>query len=202
LGPDFRKELAEQTEIKQTPTLFVLKQKRYKEKKMKIFLAGGIVVGLLSAFSSVAETKKTPESRPATLPSKPALPSPVAEHCSGQGGVLIQKKRGDGAPYEVCIFEDDRQCEIYALIAGDCKKGGVSITGFNKQEQIYCAVLGGLNGDKQDTCSFKDGTLCEARVISASVRRRKTAGNYEQPLNRARPNDLENRILRPPPNHP
>ena len=131
----------------------------------KICLVIGIVFGLFSTLSSGAETKKAPESRQAPLPPKPSLPSPAAGNCSQQGGVLIQKKRGDGAPYEVCIFEDDRQCEIYSLLAGDCKKGGVPITGFNKQEQIYCAVLGGQNSDKRDLCSFKDGTLCEAREL-------------------------------------
>jgi len=71
------------------------------------------------------------------------------------------KKRGDGAEYGVCIFPDDRQCEEWALLRGECKKGGARVTGLHKQEQIYCALLGGTNSDTHDICVFKDGSICE-----------------------------------------
>jgi len=134
---------------------------------MKYLILGvGLVITFFSATSLTAESKPAkPKAPPTSLPSKPSLLSLTSEKCNEQGGNIIKKKRGDGADYEVCIFEEDRQCEVYALIAGECKKGGVPITGFSKQEQIYCAILGGQNSDVQDICSFKDGTHCELREL-------------------------------------
>jgi putative hemolysin len=133
----------------------------------KIILLGGLGAFLFQASPSIPQTKATKplDVRPPSSTSKPSSASITSEKCNEQGGNIIKKKRGDGADYEVCIFEDDRQCEIYALIAGDCKKGGVPITGFSKQEQIYCAILGGQNSEVQDICTFKGGTHCELREL-------------------------------------
>ena len=41
------------------------------------------------------------------------------------------------------MFEDNRQCEEWALFRGDCKMGGRKITGFDNEAEVYCAINGG-----------------------------------------------------------
>lgn len=111
---------------------------------------------LIEAKSPVASPESLPESKPAAH-----LANPASENCAKQGGFLLIKKRGDGGQYGVCVFENDRQCEEWALFRGECKKGGVSIDGLSKASQIYCAILGGKNSDIRDLCTFNDGSVCE-----------------------------------------
>ncbi len=92
------------------------------------------------------------------------------ENCVKQGGTLAIQKRGDGGEYGVCIFEDNRQCEEWAMLRGECPVGGIKITGYLTQAAQYCAitrgdvqVTGNSNTDqKQGTCTFKNGQTCDA----------------------------------------
>jgi len=57
------------------------------------------------------------------------MANPASENCVAQGGALLIETRGDGGQYGVCLFEDNRQCEEWALYRGDCPVGALKITG-------------------------------------------------------------------------
>lgn len=65
------------------------------------------------------------------------------EICQANGGQKINKINGAGKKYQLCVFSDNRQCTLHALKKGYCPVGGIKITGYDNEEQIYCAVNGG-----------------------------------------------------------
>jgi hypothetical protein len=98
------------------------------------------------------------------------LANPASVNCEEKGGTLVIQKRGDGGEYGVCVFEDNLQCEEWAMYRGDCPEGGIKITGYNTEVAIYCAISGGVYAitdksgaeDEQGTCTFKGGKTCDA----------------------------------------
>ena len=110
----------------------------------------------------------SPKSESQAAPGK--LANPASENCAAVGGKLSIENRTDGEKYGVCLFEDNRQCEEWALLRGDCPVGGVKVTGYVTEAGRYCAISGGTyaitgsNGasDEQGTCTLKDGTQCNA----------------------------------------
>jgi len=68
--------------------------------------------------------------------------------------------------YGVCLFEDNRQCEEWALLRGNCPMGGLKITGYETDAEVYCVITGG-QVDRTDPatplCKRIDGTLCNAQ---------------------------------------
>jgi putative hemolysin len=44
--------------------------------------------------------------------------NPASENCAANGGRLVIESAGDGGQYGVCLFEDNRQCEEWALLRG------------------------------------------------------------------------------------
>lgn len=98
------------------------------------------------------------------------LPNPASENCIAQGGTLQIETRGDQGQFGVCYFEDNRQCEEWALMRGDCPASGLDVTGYITSAARYCAITGGeytITGNsnqenEQGTCSFKDGSQCDA----------------------------------------
>jgi putative hemolysin len=112
-----------------------------------------------------------PETQP--TPAKIANPAnPASENCTKQGGTLSIVARGDGGQYGIFFFEDNQQCEEWTLLRGDCPVGGVKVTGYITPAAQYCAITGGTyaitgnNGAdasrEQGTCTFKDGSQCDA----------------------------------------
>lgn len=83
-----------------------------------------------------------------------ALGNPASKNCIEKGGTLQILKRGDGGEYGVCFFEDNRQCEEWALLRGNCPVGGVKVTGYNRPEAVYCAIIGGMVSSDQSACTF------------------------------------------------
>lgn len=63
--------------------------------------------------------------------------------CTANGGQIVHKVTPKGKKYKVCVFEDNRQCEMRALKSGACRMGGVKITGYDNDAQVYCAIKGG-----------------------------------------------------------
>ena len=71
------------------------------------------------------------------------LANPASENCVANGGRLVIETAGGGGEYGVCLFEDNRQCEEWALLRGACPVGGIRITGYATPEARYCAIRGG-----------------------------------------------------------
>lgn len=94
------------------------------------------------------------------------MANPASVNCLEQGGTLEirQNKLGE---YGVCLFEDNRQCEEWALLRGECPVGGLKITGYDNEAEIFCAITGGqVEGVGTDTpmCKRVDGTYCNAQA--------------------------------------
>jgi putative hemolysin len=98
------------------------------------------------------------------------MANPASVNCTKQGGQLVIQTRGDGGQYGVCLFEDNRQCEEWALLHGDCPVGGLKVTGYVTPAAQYCAITGGTytitsggnTPNETGTCTFKDGSMCDA----------------------------------------
>ena len=98
------------------------------------------------------------------------LPNPASVNCVKKGGKVVIEKRGDGGEYGICLFEDNRQCEEWAMLRGRCPVGGIKVTGYITPAARYCAITGGeytitANSNReneQGTCFFKNGINCDA----------------------------------------
>ncbi len=99
-----------------------------------------------------------------------AIANPASEHCVEQGGMLTIEVGSSGGQYGVCTFEDNMQCEEWALLRGQCPPGGVKVTGYVTPAGRYCAITGGSYAitansgasDEQGTCTLPDGGQCDA----------------------------------------
>lgn len=94
------------------------------------------------------------------------LTNPASENCIKSGGRLEMRKSKMGE-YGVCLFEDNRQCEEWALFRGQCPVGGLKITGYENEAEIFCAITGGkVEGfdTKTPMCKRIDGTYCVAQA--------------------------------------
>jgi hypothetical protein len=114
-----------------------------------------------------------PRTQPqATSASAPVgeLPNPASQNCVDKGGTLTIEKRGDGGEFGVCTFEDNLQCEEWAMMRGECPVGGIKVTGFVTPAGRYCAITGdeykvtsaSNDPNEQGTCTFKNGKTCDA----------------------------------------
>lgn len=107
---------------------------------------------------------KTPQAAVNQTGDQPAvgLANPASVNCADKGGKLEIRKNKIGE-YGVCLFEDNRQCEEWALWRGNCPVGGLKITGYENEAQVYCAITGG-QVEGLDTpapmCKRIDGTFC------------------------------------------
>lgn len=100
----------------------------------------------------------------------PRLANPASENCAAQGGRLTIERRPDGGQFGVCLFEDNYQCEEWALFRGECPKHGLRVTGYVTPAGRYCAITGGrytvaANSnlpDEQGQCALPGGKVCDA----------------------------------------
>jgi len=93
------------------------------------------------------------------------LANPASVNCTAKGGTLKIQKNNKSGEYGVCFFEDNRQCEEWALMRGECPVGGLKITGYETAGQVYCAITGGTVegvGTPVPMCKRIDGTICNA----------------------------------------
>jgi hypothetical protein len=103
-------------------------------------------------------------------PTSSQIANPASENCVKQGGTVSIQTRGDGGQYGVCLFEDNMQCEEWAMLRGDCPVGGIKVTGYVTPAAQYCAITGGTyavtgnpnTDNEQGTCTFKNGKTCDA----------------------------------------
>lgn len=99
-------------------------------------------------------------------PTQTGLANPASTNCSNNGGTLEMRKNKIGE-YGVCIFKDNQQCEEWALLRGECPVGGLKITGYENDAEIYCAITGGQVegvGTQAPMCKRIDGTYCTAQA--------------------------------------
>ncbi|MEI8328287.1 MAG: DUF333 domain-containing protein [Candidatus Taylorbacteria bacterium] len=90
------------------------------------------------------------------------IANPASVNCSKQGGKLSILKNGSGSEYGLCTFEDNRACEEWALMRGECPVGGVKTTGFDTIDQNFCAWSGGQTiATTSSMCTFKNSSKCK-----------------------------------------
>lgn len=101
------------------------------------------------------------------------LANPASTNCVEQGGQLMIETDGSGGQYGVCVFDDNRQCEEWAMMRGDCPVGGLKITGYLTDAARFCAINGGEytitansgQPDEQGDCTFSSGVVCTAEAF-------------------------------------
>lgn len=130
-----------------------------------------LTICLLGAVATAAQ-------EPTTTP-KPAaaLANPASANCVSQGGKLVIEQREDGGEFGVCLFEDNRQCEEWALFRGECPVGGIKITGYVTAAARYCAITGGQYAvtdethaeHEQGTCTLANGHVCDVWAYYAGA---------------------------------
>jgi putative hemolysin len=98
--------------------------------------------------------------------------NPASQHCVEQGGKVYIMKTGAGGEYGVCRFADNRQCEEWAMLRGDCPQGGIRVAGQATPAARFCAITGGTYAvtggsntpGEHGTCRFPSGAECDARA--------------------------------------
>jgi putative hemolysin len=130
--------------------------------KIKITL----ILMLATLMVGACSKKATPT---ATPPDKIGLPNPASVNCEQKGGKLVIHDRGELGQYGVCVFEDNLQCEEWAMYRGQCPVGGIKITGYVTEAAVFCAISGGqyaVTGnsgatDEQGACTLTNNTTCD-----------------------------------------
>ena len=103
---------------------------------------------------------------------KTKLANPASENCISHGGTHTTGRSPKGGEFGVCLFEDNRQCEEWALLLGHCPVGGVKVAGYATQAARFCGITGGQYtatansgaADEQGSCTLPDGTSCDAQA--------------------------------------
>jgi putative hemolysin len=98
--------------------------------------------------------------------------NPASENCATKGGRHSVEKNPVGAEFGICVFEDNRQCEEWALLRSECPGGGVKVTGFATPAARYCGITGGKYAvtarsgtvEEKGTCTLPVGKRCDADV--------------------------------------
>ncbi len=132
-------------------------------------LAAALFVGACAAPAPTLPPA-TPAPTAAPTNNSAAIANPASTNCIKQGGQSVTKTRSDGGQYGVCVFEDNKQCEEWALFRGECPAGGIKITGYVTDAAQFCAITGGQYAitansnqpDEQGTCTFKNSKQCDA----------------------------------------
>ena len=111
-------------------------------------------------------------------------PNPASMNCVSHGGTLLIETDGGGGQYGICQFPDNRQCEEWALLRGECPVGGIRVTGYVTPAARYCALRGAryqvLTGSntpsEQGSCQFPNGKTCAADAFFSGLCAADTAG--------------------------
>jgi len=98
------------------------------------------------------------------------LANPASQNCVAKGGTLTMEKSPKGGEYGVCVFADNFQCEEWAMLRGQCRTGGVKVTGYATPAARFCAITGGTykvtsasnTPDEKGTCSLLGARPCDA----------------------------------------
>jgi hypothetical protein len=133
-----------------------------------------LILSLLLAavfIGACAAPQNTPQNTPQPTPAATSsIANPASTNCIKQGGKSVIQTRGDGSQYGICVFEDNKQCEEWALFRGECPAGGLKITGYVTIAAQYCVITGGQyaitansnQANEQGNCTFKNSKVCDA----------------------------------------
>jgi hypothetical protein len=134
--------------------------------KKLFFLASLVLLG--AGCGAILPAENPVNTNVPTVNEQPGLANPASVNCEEKGGFLRIEKRGDGGEFGVCYFEDNRQCEEWALFRGECPVGGGKVTGYITEAARYCAISGGeytitdeVADPEQGKCKFKNGLECD-----------------------------------------
>lgn len=107
-------------------------------------------------------TNINPQQNNTTAPKENSgIANPASTYCKDKGGVLKIEKKPDGSEYGLCYFEDNRACEEWAMMRGECPIGGRKTTGYDTIAQSFCAWSGGSTlAEENAKCTFSDGSVC------------------------------------------
>lgn len=151
-------------------------------KRSFLFLITAALLLVACSGRAPAQPTAEPPAAPTTGPTLAPTAEPTAEppagmanpasvYCEEQGGKLNIESRPDGGQFGVCYFMDNRQCEEWALLRGDCPVGGVKVTGYLTEAGRFCGITGGQYtvteespDSEQGTCTLPDGQVCEAQA--------------------------------------
>jgi putative hemolysin len=108
------------------------------------------------------DTSTSSQENVATSNTSPVgIANPASSNCVKNGGTVVIQKHDDGGEYGLCFFDDNRACEEWAMLRGDCPVGGRKTTGYDTIDQKYCAWVGGNTTAITDSkCTFKNGKVC------------------------------------------
>lgn len=103
--------------------------------------------------------------------------NPASEHCMARGGRHSVERTPGGGEFGVCLFEDDRQCEEWALLRGECPAGGLRVTGYATPSARFCAISGGKYvlvsrsgaAEEKGDCTLPGGKKCDAEEYFRGV---------------------------------
>lgn len=95
------------------------------------------------------------------------LANPASVYCAESGGRIVTREQPNQGEYGVCVFEDGRECEEWALMRGTCRMGGMAVARYNTEAARFCVITGGTyEGDdtrgRQATCTLPSGEVCAA----------------------------------------
>ena len=98
------------------------------------------------------------------------LANPASVNCTKEGGQIVIETKPDGGQYGLCFFDDNRACEEWAMLRGECPVGGRKTTGYDTDAQKFCAWSGGQTiAEDNAVCTFKDGSVCPDEAFYAGT---------------------------------
>ena len=130
---------------------------------------GLLVIALLAAGAATVGTSAHAQN-PTASARGAGLANPASQNCVDKGGKVTIEKNGKGDQFGVCTFPDNLQCEEWAMVRGDCREGGIRVTGYVTPASRYRAITGGAykitagsnTAKEQGTCTFKNGKSCKS----------------------------------------
>ena len=122
-----------------------------------------VILSSLLALASCTPKGLSRNSEP--LKMKPLhLANPASSYCLKKGGKIFFEQDKNGNKHGICGFEDNRQCEEWALFRGNCPAGGLKVTGYDTWDEKYCAIRGGKPFGA-DCLLPEDINLSEAKLM-------------------------------------
>jgi len=117
-----------------------------------------------------ASPQSTTQPTPTPAANNSSIANPASVNCIKLGGKSTIQTREDGAQYGICVFDDNKQCEEWALFRNECPAGGLKITGYVTLAAQYCVITGGQyavtansnQANEKGDCTFKNGKKCDA----------------------------------------